>query len=67
MTRVGKDIASMSPNTHVVSHHGPEEIRQAQLTVAAACKYLWPDQPVETTREMLQILGLYRRTGLETF
>lgn len=42
-----------------------ERIREAQIGVAYAAIRSHPGDPEAATREMLEILGIYRKTGLE--
>lgn len=42
-----------------------KEVRATQVKIASVCMQLWPEDPVEATREILETLGLYVRTGME--
>lgn len=41
------------------------EVRTAQVNAVALAGRMWPDDP-DAPREILEALGLFRRTGLET-
>ena len=50
-----------------VTDRSPEDLRRAQLNIAALCFELWPGEADEAMREILGELGLHRLTGLETY
>lgn len=55
----GSDFASMASATHIApAPRRPEEIRAAQVNVAAACLTLWPGEAEEACAELLEMLGL---------
>lgn len=55
---------SMSSATVAPQSRPATEVRAAQVNAVALATGMWPDDP-EAPREILEALGLFRRTGME--
>lgn len=56
---------SMSSATVAPQPRPAAEVRAAQVNTVALATRMWPDDP-EASREILEALGLFRQTGLES-
>lgn len=54
----------MASATVVPQRRPAAEVRAAQINAVALAAHIWPGD-AEAAREILEALGLFRRTGLE--